>query len=79
LAKGPKDEAALRLQLGLQAHGSRDFFDSLVSLGLLERHRTKYTNGTASVLYLDRTTPSYVGSLLEECGVVVVSAHLGVH
>jgi O-methyltransferase domain/Dimerisation domain len=69
LAKGSKDEAALRLQLGLHARSSRDFFDSLVSLGLLVRRGTRYANSTASALYLDRTTPRYyVGSLLETFG-----------
>jgi hypothetical protein len=66
LAKsGPLDEAALRERLGLHPRSSRDFFDALVSLGMLERDKGSYANTQESEIFLDRAKPSYVGGLLE--------------
>jgi hypothetical protein len=65
LAKGPRDCESLRLQLGLHSRGARDFFDALVSLGMLERDNHEYANTLESDVFLDRAKPSYIGGVLE--------------
>lgn len=65
LARGALDEPTLRERLGLHERGSRDFFDTLVALGLLTRRRNLYANAPDVDLYLDRTKPEYVGGMLE--------------
>jgi hypothetical protein len=65
LAKGPRDARTLQRELRLQARGARDFFDALVSLGMLERVGEEYRNTSATDLFLDRAKPSYAGTLLE--------------
>jgi hypothetical protein len=65
LAHGPLDADALRQRLGLHPRASRDFFDALVALGLLEREDGRYRNTAETDLYLDRAKPSYVGAWLE--------------
>ena len=44
LAKGPVEAKALRQRLGLHERSARDFFDALVSLGMLRRKGTTYSN-----------------------------------
>ena len=44
---------------------ARDFLDSLVALGFLERQDGHYANTPSSDLFLDRHKPSYVGGMLE--------------
>ncbi len=65
LARGPKNGEALRTALGLHARSSRDFFDALVALGMLDRKGDKYRNTPETDLFLDRNKPSYVGGILE--------------
>jgi len=65
LGKGPLDEAQLRGQLGLSARSSRDFFDALVALGLLDRRAGRYRNTPDVAAFLDRSKPAYVGGILE--------------
>jgi precorrin-6B methylase 2 len=65
LAGGPAREEDLRERLGLHERSSRDFFDALVALGMLERGPDGYCNTPATDLFLDRAKPSYVGGLLE--------------
>lgn len=67
LTKGPLDAATVRQRLGLHERATRDFLDTLVALGMLERHDGKYANTPESDLFLDRAKPSYVGGLLEMC------------
>jgi hypothetical protein len=67
LAKGPQDGESLRTRLELHRRGARDFFDALVSLGMLERKNGRYANTSESDLFLDRAKPSYIGGLLEVC------------
>jgi hypothetical protein len=67
LAKGPQDGESLRIRLELHRRGARDFFDALVSLGMLERKNGRYANTSESDLFLDRAKPSYIGGLLEVC------------
>jgi hypothetical protein len=65
LANGPLDAEALRQRLGLHPRASRDFFDALVALGMLEREDGRYRNTAETDRYLDRAKPSYVGGFLE--------------
>src|SRR5271165_208824 len=65
LAKGPLDEGQLRERLTLHPRSARDFFDSLVALGLLERTAGLYRNAPDADAFLDRAKPSYVGGILE--------------
>jgi len=65
LAKGPLDEGQLRERLALHPRSTRDFFDALVALGLLERKAGKYRNAADADAFLDRAKPAYVGGILE--------------
>lgn len=65
LAKGPLDAEQLRQRLGLHERAARDFFDTLVALGVLERRAGRYYNAPDADAFLDRAKPSYVGGLLE--------------
>jgi SAM-dependent methyltransferase len=65
LADAPADETELRSRLGLHERGSRDFFDALVALGMLERDGDVYANTPETGLFLDPAKPSYVGGMLE--------------
>ncbi len=68
LARGPQTAEALRRRLGLHERGVRDFLDTLVALGMLERRDGAYANTPETDLYLDRAKPTYVGGLLEMAG-----------
>src|SRR5436305_6516589 len=62
LAEHPLDCEALSTRIGIHERGARDFFDALVSLGLLERDGTgRYSNGREADCYLDARKPSYIG------------------
>jgi hypothetical protein len=67
LAKGPQDGESLRTHLDLHPRSARDFFDALVSLGMLQRKNGQYANTPESDLFLDRAKSSYIGGLLEMC------------
>jgi hypothetical protein len=67
LAKGPQDCESLRIRLDLHPRGARDFFDALVSLGMLQRNKDRYANTSEGDLFLDRRKSSYVGGILEMC------------
>jgi SAM-dependent methyltransferase len=62
---GALDVEALRERLGLHPRSATDFFDALVSLGMLEREDGRYANTPATELFLDRAKPSYMGGVLE--------------
>lgn len=68
LAKGPVEATVLRRRLGLHQRSARDFFDALVSLGMLRRRGTTYANTPETALFLDRSKPSYMGGMLEMAG-----------
>ena len=68
LAGGPVEAKALRQRLKLHERGARDFFDTLVSLGMLRRKGTTYANTPETDLFLDRAKASYIGGLLEMAG-----------
>ena len=65
LAKEPLGCQTLVQRLGLHPRGARDFFDTLVSLQMLERHEDTYSNTVETDLFLDRKKPSYIGGWLE--------------
>ncbi len=65
LANNPMDGDALSQQLGLHPRSARDFLDSLVALGLLERKEQVYSNTPEADYFLDRSKPSYLGGILE--------------
>ncbi|MBI3507532.1 MAG: methyltransferase [Proteobacteria bacterium] len=65
LAKNPLDLEALRRRFGLHERSARDFFDALVSLGMLERKGAVYSNTPETAIFLDKDKPSYVGGILE--------------
>ena len=65
LAKHPEDLETLTGRLGLHPRSSRDFMDTLVSLGFLERKDGIYSNAPETDLFLDKNKPSYIGGILE--------------
>jgi len=65
LAHGPQSHDALAARLGLHARSSRDFLDTLHTLGFLSRAGDVYSNTAETDLFLDRKKPSYVGGILE--------------
>jgi hypothetical protein len=67
LAIAPLPLAVLQEKLGLHPRSARDFFDTLVATGFLERTGDVYRNTPATDLYLDKRKPSYIGGILEMC------------
>jgi 2-polyprenyl-3-methyl-5-hydroxy-6-metoxy-1,4-benzoquinol methylase len=65
LAKGPADLHTLTGRVGLHPRSARDFLDSLVALGFLERKDGEYSNTASTDFFLDKRKPSYAGGLLE--------------
>lgn len=59
----------LGAEVGLHPRAISDFFDALVALGFLNRDGNgpdaRYYNTPSGALYLDRTSPRYVGGILE--------------
>jgi hypothetical protein len=55
--------------LGLHARAIPDFPDALVALGLLDRDgegdEARYRNTPSTAVFLDKTSPAYVGGILE--------------
>jgi hypothetical protein len=67
LARHPLQYAELQGRLGLHPRSARDFFDTLVALGFLQRNGDTYRNTPATDLYLDKHKPSYIGGIFEMC------------
>ena len=65
LVDGPLEFYRLATRLGLHPRSARDFLDTLVSLGLLERKNGRYWNSADADLFLDKGKASYVGGVLE--------------
>src|SRR5215469_11954808 len=65
LADGPLEFYRLATRLGLHPRSARDFLDTLVSLGFLERKNGRYWNSADADLFLDKGKASYVGGVLE--------------
>jgi hypothetical protein len=65
LARGPEPFDALSGRLGLHPRSARDFLDTLVALGFLQRTGDQYANTPETDFFLDRRKPSYLGGMLE--------------
>jgi hypothetical protein len=65
LAKAPLSAEELTAHLKLHSRSARDFFDALVSLGMLERNGDLYRNTPATDMFLDSKKRSYLGGMLE--------------
>ena len=69
LAEDSKTGAELERDLGLHPRATYDFLDALVAIGLLARdgdgEAARYANTPETALYLDRSSPRYVGGILE--------------
>lgn len=65
LAKKKMSATDLTKALALHSRGAADFFDALVSLGMLQRVNGIYSNTQETDLFLDKAKPSYVGGILE--------------
>ena len=65
LKDGPLGVQGLAERLGLHSRSARDFFDALVSLGMLEREGDLYRNTAETDLFLVRGKHSYIGGILE--------------
>lgn len=61
--------AELQARLGLHPRGVFDILDALVALGVLDRdgdgEAGRYRNTPAAARFLDKTSPAYVGGILE--------------
>ena len=67
LAKHSLSLPDLQGRLRLHSRSARDFFDTLVSMGFLERTEGMYRNTPATHMFLDKRKPSYIGGVLEMC------------
>jgi hypothetical protein len=66
LAAEPLDATSLRQRLGIHQRAARDFFDSLVALGLLQRDDAGYYSNTPETAYfLEPARPSYIAGIIE--------------
>jgi predicted transcriptional regulator len=65
LGKGPESFDKLAGRLGLHSRSARDFLDTLVALGFLQRQNGTYANTPSTDLFLDKHKPSYLGGILE--------------
>jgi hypothetical protein len=65
LAGGPLDARELSRRCGLHPRSARDFLDTLVSLGMLERDGERYRNTAETDQFLVRGKLSYIGGILE--------------
>lgn len=65
LSRGGMSSVEIQLMWKLNGRGLVDFLDSLVSLGALDRNLGIYRNSAESDLFLVRTSPHYVGGMLE--------------
>jgi hypothetical protein len=65
LARGPQSLSALTGRFGLHPRSARDFLDTLVALGFLQRTADQYANSADADLFLDNRKPSYIGGVLE--------------
>ena len=65
LSAGPLNTDDLTTRLKLHPRAARDFFDALVSLGMLERNGEDYSNTPQSENFLVRNKLTYIGGILE--------------
>lgn len=57
LARHPEDLQAVTGRLGLHPRSARDFLDTLVAMGFVERREGKYSNTQAADFFLDKRKP----------------------
>lgn len=69
LAEDSRTASELEVELGLHPRATRDFLDTLVSIGFLEREgdgeSARYSNPDDCNRYLDKAKPGYLGGMLE--------------
>ncbi len=65
LAKGRLEAGEIQKRCGLHPRGVRDFLDTLVTLGVLERRGHVYSNTSETDFYLDRAKATYLGNCVE--------------
>src|SRR6218665_3410117 len=66
LARHPGDLATVQGRLGLHPRAARDYLDTLVALGHLQRDADgTYRNAADTDFFLDKNKPSYIGGMLE--------------
>jgi hypothetical protein len=65
LAKGAMDADTIQTRSNLHPRALRDFLDTLVATGMLERNGKFYSNTSETDFYLDRAKPSYIGTFFE--------------
>jgi O-methyltransferase domain/Dimerisation domain len=65
LAKKSLDAPEIQKRCELHPRGVRDFLDTLVALGMLERRGEIYSNTSETDFYLDRAKPTYIGHFVE--------------
>jgi predicted O-methyltransferase YrrM len=72
LGRGPATRGQVEGALGIRSRHGADFLDGLVSLGLLDRTgegtAATYANTAETAAFLDETSPTYVGGILEMAG-----------
>ncbi|RJQ78614.1 methyltransferase [Pseudonocardiaceae bacterium YIM PH 21723] len=68
LGDGGLDGEQLRERLDLHPRAARDFLDSLVAMGLLQRIGERYENTPVTAHYLDRRSADYLGDVFEDSG-----------
>ncbi|HEX8524310.1 MAG TPA: methyltransferase [Tepidisphaeraceae bacterium] len=67
LAKTPADLGTLTRKFQLHPRSAADFFDTLVAMKFLNRDNGVYTNTPEAAKFLDKTSPDYIGGMLEMC------------
>jgi precorrin-6B methylase 2 len=69
LSGGPMTAAQIGDRLGLHPRSLHDFLDALVALKLVDRdgdgHASRYANTTEGAVFLDKSSPAYLGGILE--------------
>jgi hypothetical protein len=65
LSNGPLSLEQLTAAVGIHQRAARDFFDTLVTLGMLEREGNVYSNTPETEMFLVQGKPSYIGGMLE--------------
>jgi predicted O-methyltransferase YrrM len=69
LGDGPQTGEQLRRRLGLHPRAVPDFLDTLLALGFLQREgggaQAAYSNTPDTQHFLDRSSPAYLGGILE--------------
>ena len=65
LARHPEALESLSARLRLHPRSARDFLDTMVALGFLERREGCYYNTPSTDFFLDKRKPSYLGGILE--------------